>query len=289
MTLLLDVFLPLLVIFIMTIVGMDLRLADFLRVRRYPVLVPAIVVGQWLAAMLVAGLVGRLLELPYAVAGGALLVAAAPVAALTNYYTQMARGHLALAVTITAISTVLAVVATPLVASAGFTLFLGSAARFELPVLKILQQTVLGLVLPLVAGMIIGKRAPVWSLRWRGRLQKLSFVAVAAIFLFVVVAQFTAIREQWPVLLGASLLYTFTLLGLGGLVARLAALGDDERRAVLWGFPARNLAVAALLATVAVGQLEMATFAAVLFAVHLGVMVPLAAWLGRVRGVERTA
>ena len=289
MTLLLDVFLPLLVVLIMTIVGMDLRFEDFLRVRRYPVLVPAIVVGHWLAAMLVAGLVGKMLDLPYAVAGGALLVAAAPVAPLSNYYTQMARGHLALAVTVTAISTVLAVLATPLIASAGFALFLGNAAKFDLPVVKIVQQTVVGLVLPLVAGMVVRKWAPKWSLRWRRRLQMLSFVAVAAIFVFVVVAQFAAIRDHWTVLLAASLIYTLALLGVATLVLRLARITDQDRRALLWSFPARNLAVAALLATAAVGQLAMATFAAVLFAVHLAVMVPLAAWLGRARETPRTA
>lgn len=53
MTLLLNVSLPLLVILVMTIVGMDLRLEDFLRVRRYPVLVPVMIAGQWLAATLV--------------------------------------------------------------------------------------------------------------------------------------------------------------------------------------------------------------------------------------------
>ena len=36
MTLLLDVILPLLVVFIMTIVGMDLRFEDFLRVHHHP-------------------------------------------------------------------------------------------------------------------------------------------------------------------------------------------------------------------------------------------------------------
>ena len=74
MTLLLDVFLPVLVVLIMTIVGMDLRFTDFLRVRRYPLLVPATIVSQWVAAILVAVLVGRLLELPQAVAGGVLLL-----------------------------------------------------------------------------------------------------------------------------------------------------------------------------------------------------------------------
>lgn len=124
--------------------GIRLRFADFLRVRRYPFLVPAIIAGQWAAAILVAGLVGKVLNLSYSLAGGALLVAAAPVAALSNYYARgCATGHLALAVTVTAISTVLAIALTPLAASAGFALFLGSAATVDLPLLKIAQQTVL--------------------------------------------------------------------------------------------------------------------------------------------------
>ena len=289
MTLLLDVFLPVLVIFIMTIVGMDLRFTDFLRVRRYPLLVPAIIAGQWAAAILVAGLVGKLLELSYSLAGGALLVAAAPVAALSNYYAQLANGHLALAVTVTAISTVLAIVLTPLAASAGFALFLGSAATVDLPLLKIAQQTVVGLVLPLLAGMVIRQRAPAWSRSWQRRLQLLGFAASVAIFVFVVVAQFTAIREQWAPLLGASLLYTFALLVVALVATRLAGLDRSDRWALVWGFPARNLAVAALIATAVVGQLAMATFGAVLFAVHLATMIPLALWIGRTRTIRKAA
>lgn len=289
MTLLLDVFLPVLVIFIMTIVGMDLRFADFLRVRRYPLLVPAIIAGQWAAAILVAGLVGKLLELSYSLAGGALLVAAAPVAALSNYYAQLANGHLALAVTVTAISTVLAVALTPLAASAGFALFLGSSANIDLPLLKITQQAVVGLVLPLLAGMVIRQRAPAWSLRWQRRLQMLGFAASVAIFVFVVVAQFTTIREQWASLLVASLLYTFALLVVALVVTRLAGLDHADRWALVWGFPARNLAVAALIATAVVGQLAMATFGAVLFAVHLATMIPLALWIGRTSARRKTA
>ena len=118
MTILLDVVVPLLVIFVMTVVGMNLRYEDFVHVRRYPVRVPLIVIGQWVALTVVAGLIGRILHAPLPVAAGMLLVAAAPVATLSNYYTQLARGNLALAVAVTAVSNVLAVVATPMIAGA---------------------------------------------------------------------------------------------------------------------------------------------------------------------------
>jgi BASS family bile acid:Na+ symporter len=280
-TLLLDVFVPLLVVFIMTVVGLDLRLADFLRVREYPVLVPGIVVGQWIALMLVAGLVGRLLDLPHAIAAGALLLAAAPVAALSNYYTQLARGHLALAVTVTAVSTALAPLATPLVASLGFRWFMGAASAFELPPAKVVQQTVVGLLLPLVAGMLLRHRAEAWAARWRARLQALSLLAVVAVFAFVVVDQFATIRDQFALFLAASVAFTLAMLGIGMLVARVVAPARDDRRALLWSFPARNVAVATLIATAAVGQVAMASFLAVLFATQVALLVPVALWLHR--------
>lgn len=280
--------LPLLVVLVMTIVGMDLRAADFLRVRRHPVLVPAIVIGQWTALTLVAGLVGWLLDMPQAVAGGALLVAAAPVATLSNYYTQLARGHLALAVTVTAVSNALAPLATPLVAAAGFGLFLDESADFALPLATVARQAAAGLLLPLLAGMLIRHRAPAWTTRWRARLQVLSLLAIALVFVAVVADQFEAIRDRFAIYLGASAAFTAAMLATGLLVARLAARSAEDRRALVWGFPARNFAVATLIATAAVGQAQMLSFVAVLFATQIAVLVPLGWQLGRRNG-ERPA
>jgi predicted Na+-dependent transporter len=200
MTLLLDVFLPVLVVPIMTIVGMDLRFTDFLRVRRYPLLVPATIVSRWVAAILVAVLVGRLLELPQAVAGGVLL---------------------------------------------------------------------------LLVGMSIRHCAAAWTLRFRRQLQLLAALAIATVFGFVVVNQSTAIGKDFGTLLATSLLFTLTTLGIGVIVVRLLTRSVRDRRALLWGFPARNVAVAVFIATAVVGRAEMASSAAVLLATQLALFVPL--------------
>lgn len=289
MTPLVELVLPLLVVLVMTIVGMDLVWADFLRVRRYPVLVPCIVVGQWAALTIVAGLVGRLLDLPQAVAGGALLVAAAPVATLSNFHTQLAGGHLALSVTVNAVSNALAAVATPLAATLGFAIFLERPAAFDLPLARVAQQSVVGLLLPLLAGMLIRQRAPLWTRRWRGHLQVLSLLAVAAVFVFVVANQFDAIRRQFGLFLGASAAFTGAMLAIGIVAARVATRAPEDRKALVWGFPARNVAVATLLATAAVGQAEMLAFVAVLFATQIAMLVPLGWWLHRRSCVPRGA
>lgn len=66
------------------------------------------------------------------------------------------------------------------------------------------------------------------------------------------------------------------MLAVAVAATRLARLDYADCWALVWGFPARNLAVAALIASAVVGQLAMATFGAVLFAVHLATMIPLA-------------
>jgi len=70
MSTLLDVVVPVLVIMVMTVVGMDLRVEHFRRVRDYRVLVPAVVLGQWVLLTLAAGAIVTFLPLTPTVAGG---------------------------------------------------------------------------------------------------------------------------------------------------------------------------------------------------------------------------
>ena len=272
---------PFVAIFVMLIVGTDLRAADFQRVRRYPVLVPGIVCGQWVLLIGAAGLAGRLLDLPPGIAGGAILFAAAPVAAMSGFYTQLAGGHLALAVTVAAVSNLLAPIVTPVAASLGFWLFLDSEQAMELPLLRVALQSLPGLLLPLLAGMALRHGAPQWVARWRGSLQAASMIAVAALLALVVADQFAAIRAQFALLSGAAMLLTLAMLAAGWLVVKLAAASADDRRGLLWGFPARNVAVATLVATSVLGKIAAVTFIAVLFATQVALLMPLALWLRR--------
>jgi len=279
-----DVVIPIAVVGIMVIVGTDIRFEDFRRMRQYPILVPSIVIGQWILLTLVAGLAGRALDLPPEIIGGVLLVAVAPVAGISVYYTQLAGGHLALAVTIAAVSNLLAVVVTPTIASIGFRWFLQANAGSGLPILKVAQQTTVGFLLPLLFGMLIRFRAPAWVERWRGPLQGLAMAAIFAILGMVVVDQYTAIRAQFGMLLGTAALFTLVMLAAGLFVTLLLARAADDRRAVVWGFPARNVALATLIATSAIGKVAVASFIAVLFATQLVVLIPLALWLRRRSG-----
>lgn len=272
-------FIPVIVIFVMVIVGTDLCLADFRRVRRYPVLVPGIVIGQWVLLTFVAGTAGSLLDLPPTITAGAILFAAAPVAVMSSYYTQLANGYLALAVTVAAISNLLAVIFTPIAASIGFGYFLHSNGTIELPALKVALQTIIGLLLPLLAGMALRHFAANWIARWRRLLQGIGMIAIFAMLGLVIFDQFAAIQAQFGLLFSVSIVFTLTMLTVGFLSVKLVAHTSQERRALIWGFPARNVAIATLAASSVMGQMDVATFIAVLFMTQVILLMSIALWL----------
>ena len=281
MSLPIEIAIPVLVVLVMTIVGMDLRMEDFRCMREYPLLVPGIVVGQWIVLTAVVALAGRMLDLPAEVIGGAVLVAAAPMAGLSGFYTQLAGGHLALAVTLAAVSNVLAIVVTPLVAMLGLGWYAQTSTAVNLPIAKVTQQMLIGLLLPLLAGMAIRHLAPARIRRWRRPLHLLGMLAIVAVLGLVVIDQYRVIQGQIGMLLGAALLFTLLMLAVGLSAARISVRSSRDRRAVVWGFPARNVALATLIATAAGGHMPMASFIAVLFTTQVATLIPLALWMRR--------
>ena len=269
-----------LVFLMMVTVGMDLRFREFQRVRDHPRLVPGVVIGHWVALLIVGGFLGRSLALPDEVTGGVLLVAAAPAAALSCFYAQLAAGDLALATTLAAVSNALAFIATPLVATVGFHIFMGSSSQFNLPLISVAQQTLFGLLLPLLAGMLIRHRLGVRLDFWRAPTRAVGLVAVVSVLAIAVVNDYTTILAQFADLLRAAIALTVAMLIVGVIVARIVSVNARDRSALPWAFAARSAPVAALIATSVEGSGVMVSFVAVLFATQLALLAPIALFAG---------
>jgi BASS family bile acid:Na+ symporter len=280
MQLVLEVWLPLLVVFVMTLVGLDLQPADFLRLRSYPRAVAVAAAAQLAVPLVVAIALAMALGLPAQISGGLLIVAAAPIAALSNFYSLLARADLALAVALTALSSAAAVVLMPLSVTLGFRLLALDAAGVELPVARLLQQTVLSVLVPIVLGMALRALLTAWVERQRARLQVFALLALLTILAVIAVNQFGTIVAQLGVLVPTALLFTVATLGAGWAIALRAAPDAPQRRALLFGFPARNMSIAALLAVAVFRRPEMAGFAVVFFILQAAALIPLALLLG---------
>src|SRR5690606_17116688 len=114
-SLLTTLLLPLALGVIMLGLGLGLTLADFRRVTRYP---RAVLIGLFLQMgvlpWIAAGL-ALLLRLPPELAVGLMLLAASPGGATANSYSHLARGDVALNITLTAVNSVLCLITLPLI------------------------------------------------------------------------------------------------------------------------------------------------------------------------------
>lgn len=267
---LLVVAVPAITFVLLAAVGCDLRVSDFRRVLGQPRLVAAGLLVPPLVLPPLALALAALFDPPAPIAGGILLVAICPVGGISNTFTYLARGATALSFTLTTLSCALAAVTVP----AGAELVrrvAGQSLIFGLPLVPVLAQLLSAVVLPVSLGMVARHRWPRRVEARRAQLQGIAFGLLALLVSLIVLADPRGFVTALPVAvpLAASFIVCSGLVG-GG-VSR--ALRSDVRdgTAVTIGFPTRNLAVATTLA-VALGRLELATFATTYFLTELVVI-----------------
>ena len=269
-----EVGLPPLVILMMTVVGLELTLADLSRVLHYPVQVVASLLGQVVVLPLIAAALIVLLRPEPAVAGGLMLAAAAPQATSSNYYCLLARANIALSVTLTAASSVLALASTPLIAGLAFGLLLDQQAGFVLPVDEVMRQVMTGLLLPVGAGMLVRRYAPAFVERNHVRLQRLSLAAVVVMLAIILADQAATIQRNLVSIVVAAVLFTAGAAALGLGIARAFSWSRADTVTILAAFPSRSLSIATLIAINVLGRVDFLAFAATFFLVQAVLLVP---------------
>ena len=275
MNLIVGVLIPTLVIFMMTVVGTQLHADDFRRVQSQPWPVALGTLAPFAVLPPVAAALIYFLSPDPAIAVGMLLIAACPVAGLASFYALLGRGDVALAVTLTAMSSVVALVATPIALTLSFEWLLSGPIDVHVPLLPTIKQLLIGLVLPVAAGMVIRARWPNWVARQYNGLQRLGLLALAALVVIILVHDVRLIAENLFSLIAATVLYTICTAALGLALGYAFGLPARERIAMWLVFTTRNLTVALLIATSVLGRIDFAAFGAVFLVVQVLLLLPL--------------
>lgn len=185
-----EVLLPAALAFIMFSVGITLVPADFMRLVREPRAVTAGLIGQLLVLPLAAWLLAVAWRLPPEMAVGLMILGACPGGASSALITHLARGTAALSITLTAITSVAAVVTVPLVVNVALALFLGEDSAVEMSVAKLVRGVFLITTVPVALGMVLR----LWRPRLADRLQAGIGRVATLLFVLIVVAFF--IKER---------------------------------------------------------------------------------------------
>lgn len=245
-----------LLVVLMMGMGATLRLADFGNIARHPkaALVGLLSQFGWMPA--IAYGLARMLELPPALALGLMLVGSTPGGTTSNLFTYLARGDVALSISMTVVSTIVAIVAMPLLLWV-YARPIG-ALPIDIPYDNILMTLVLVLV-PVVLGMVIRARRPALA----GVVERVGAISGMAVLLLLVVSSLlrnTAYFAQVPARgYVAAFLLGALGLGLGYLGAAATRLPPTQRRAVSFETGLQNspLAFAIILGSFPPAQHEV--------------------------------
>mgnify|MGYP001827302105 FL=1 len=221
--------------FVMFGVALDMRFSDFKGVTSAPRAVVIALLCQFFLLPATAWAMGMLLEPQPSIALGLILVASCPGGNISNFMANLARGNTALSVTVTACSTLGAILFTPF--NTAFWGGLNPATREVLQAvaispLQMLAAIVVLLGIPAILGMTIAQRFPSFAARARKPFRIFALLAFAG---FVA----AALVVNWPYFLAyvdRVMVFVVFLNALGFAIgywaARLSGLLEADRRAV---------------------------------------------------------
>ncbi len=260
---------------LMLLVGLELSPADFQRVLQSPRAVIGGTLAQWILLPLMTWLVVYAVDVNPVFGAGAILVAVAPGAGVSNVFTAVARANTALSVTLTATASVFAVVTLPMFSSLAVRLFLDESLTVEVPVGLLIGQLAVTLLLPITFGMLVRTRFPAEAQRLAPYLQRFTALLIAivvAVLIAVTPEEQTHFEGSGRALIAAAL-WTVSAMAIGWGTARALRLPSEDRFTFLIEFSARNVAVAVIVGISGLGRVDLSFFAGV----YMVVGYPLAA------------
>lgn len=184
-----SVLLPLALAVVMLDMGLGLIPEDFRRITRYPKAVAVGSLCQVLLLPLIGTLIAMVVPMQPAIAVGLIVVALCPGGASSNLMTYLARGDVALSVTLTAVSSIVTVFTIPLFTNLALQHFLGESTAIALPVGSTILQIFLITLLPVAIGMTIRYLFPNTARRLEKQMSRLAIGLLALIITLLAIKE----------------------------------------------------------------------------------------------------
>ncbi|WEX07284.1 bile acid:sodium symporter family protein [Chelativorans sp. AA-79] len=243
----LSIGLPVALFIIMLGLGLSLTPQNFTQVLAKP---KPVVIGV-LCQMVVMPLLFLPLvywsELPPAISVGMMLLAASPSATSASLYTYLARGDVALSLTLAAATSLLALVSLPLIGNLAMELFYGGAAAVTVEIKHILQIFVIAIV-PAAIGAFIHGRRPALAARLERPVKLLATLFIAAIVVIALIGNWGLLMEWGPVIGATTLAFNLMSFAVGYLAPRMMGIERQRTIAVAMATGIHNAALAITIA-----------------------------------------
>ncbi|MCX2742524.1 bile acid:sodium symporter family protein [Mangrovivirga sp. M17] len=219
--------------FIMYGVSLDLNLKSFKEVIKNPK--PAIggVVSQFILLPALTFLLVLIMNPLPGLAMGMILVAACPGGNVSNFFTHLSKGNVALSVTLTIIASFMAIIFTPLNLEVWGEL-LGNKKNIavEVDFWKMMQTISIIIGIPLISGMLTRKYFPVFSEKAKKIIKSVSMIILLAIIVIAFSKNLDLFLKYWHYVFFLVLIHNLLALLLGFTVGKISGKTSADTKTI---------------------------------------------------------
>ena len=261
--------LPLALAFIMLTLGLGLTGQDFIRVIKQPKDFLIGLLSQIILLPIVAFIIIKIWPISPELAIGVMIIASAPGGVTSNILTSLARGDVALSISLTAVISLLSVLTVPFVVLTSVDLLGLNNITENISLLSMAIQMFLIVAAPTFLGMIIRKYANNFTLKFEPTAKKIS----VALFIIVLIGAILSEKENLVNYFAQAglitLLLNILMMILAYNLAKIFGSGSQQKKAISIECGLQNGTLAIFVGTVLFGGgayiIPAATYSLIMF------------------------
>jgi len=278
------VLLPMALGIIMLGLGLSLTLEDFKRVVLFPKAVFIGLVCQMLILPVVCFLIANSFGLPPELAVGLMLLAASPGGATANLFSHLAKGDVALNITLTAINSIVTLITLPLIVNYSIHYFMASDTTVPMQFKKIVEVFAIVLI-PVSLGMLIKSKAPAVTVKLEKPVKIVSAIFLVLIIVAAVLKEKAHMVEYFQQVGVAALVFNILSMAVGYYIPRLFKLHEKQAIAIGMEIGIHNGTLAIYIALNAIGNSAMSIPPAIYSLIMFFTAAAFGFWVSRKSGI----
>jgi len=272
-------------VFLMFGMGTTLTVGDFKRLVNAPKAVIMGLTSQIVLAPLIGVGIANAFALPAEVMVGIVIITACPGGPISNMISFLARGDVALSITLTALSTVISIITLPIWLSLTLSTLVGDSLNLTFSFTRTVAQIALTTLLPAILGMWFRAAKPKLSVKIEKVARSISMLfLIAAIIIFNISNPDTLLNNLTSLVIVALTLNGVAML-VGYTTSHIANLAENQKRTIAFETGIQNIPLAISIATIQLNNMEVALmpviygFCMLFSGVFLVAVIKLSSWL----------
>ena len=228
--------------------GLTLQPSDFILIAKRPKAIITGLFGQLIILPVIACIMGFIFQLPPIFFIGVMLIACCPGGSSSNVFSMLAKGDVALSVSLTAVSSIITLFTVPIIMQ-WTTEYAGAAVGVHLPVGNLLMQNLITMLLPIVLGILCRLYFSKTATKIDSILSRLAFPALMLLAGIFFVQHYHTIVDNFAILGMCVGILLLVAVGIASGISRIARLNTKERRTIVIEVGMQNAAQAIAIAS----------------------------------------